>query len=326
MRTCVLFAAAFVVCAVSATPAAAQRFSFERTVDTPTRTTLDVSTVRGRIDVSAGEPGRISIAGDVTVRLGWDSPSNAVELARQVAAAPPVTRDGDTVRLRVPSDSAAQRAVTVSYQVRVPPNTIVRTVSDSGQTTVRGISGPVDIRTQSSAIDLSALGGSASVATGSGAVTIDQVAGALTVTTASSAFRASGVGSSMRVRTQSGDVQADLSGTGDVDVITGSSAIRLRGVRGGLNARTQSGRISVRGVPGRAWSATTGSSAVDVDVDAGAAFGIDARSRSGSVVIEPPPVGGTIVKGMATGAVNGGGPLVQINTGSGAIRVRTSPR
>jgi hypothetical protein len=130
----------------------------------------------------------------------------------------------------------------------------------------------------------------------------------------------------MRVRTQSGDVQADLTGSGDVDVQTGSSAIRLRGVHGGLNARTQSGRITVQGLPGRPWSATTDSSSVEFELGAGAGFTIDARTRSSSVNVDPAPTGGSVAKAMVTGAVNGGGPLVQVNTGNGSIRVRSAPR
>jgi hypothetical protein len=32
---------------------------------------VDVSTFRGRIDIVAGEAGRIVVAGDTTVRVGW---------------------------------------------------------------------------------------------------------------------------------------------------------------------------------------------------------------------------------------------------------------
>lgn len=326
MRIRAILAGIVVVIATSATPAVAQRFPFDRSFDVTGPSTLDVSTIRGKIDIVAGKPGRIIVTGVVTVRVAWDVPANAVELAQQVAVAPPLERDRDTIRLRPPSDTAAQRAVTVSYQVQVPPNTEVRATSDSGATTVRGVTARVDVRTQSGAIDLGSLAGVVSVSSGSGAVTIDGVEGALTVTTVSSAFAGSGLGSSLRVRTRSGEVDAALTGAGDVVVETGSSAIRLRGVRGGLTATTQSGRVSVQGVPGRLWTATSGSSRVEMDVGKGAAFSIDARSRSGSVTVEGDTVQGSVAKRQVEGTVNGGGPLVQINSGSGAIRIRTAVR
>jgi hypothetical protein len=148
---------------VAATPAFAQRFPFERTVQVDGPIRLDVETRRGKVDVSPGETGHVVIEGVVTVRVGWDVPANAVELARQVGLNPPVAQDGDTIRLRPPAQADEQRAVTVSYQVRVPPDTRVQVASDSGAITVRGIGGTVGVKTQSAAIDLATLGGAATV-------------------------------------------------------------------------------------------------------------------------------------------------------------------
>src|SRR5215471_18628582 len=215
----------------TAHPALAQRFPFERSFDVTAPPTLDVSTERGRIEIVAGDAGQIVVAGTVTVREGWNVPANAIDLARKAAAAPPIERDGNTVRLRPPADEATRRAVTVSYQVRVPRETAVRAVSDSGATAIRGVSAPIEVKTQSAAIDLGSLGGSATVTSGSGAVKIDGAGGALTVSTAS------------------GQVEATFTGTGDADVETSSSAILLRGARGGVLAKTQSGRVSIEGTP-----------------------------------------------------------------------------
>jgi Putative adhesin len=321
MRSCVTIAAFVALFTVPARVAIAQRFPFERSFQVTASSKLDVSTVHGKIEVVAGEPGRIVVAGEANVRVGWDVPANAVELARQVAASPPVERAGDTVRLRPPPDRDSQRAVTVSYQVRVPPDTEVRANSDSGATSVRGVAGAVDVRTQSAAIDLGALGGAATVSTGSGAVTVEGVRGPLTVSTSSSAFTGRGVASSLNVRTQSGAIDAALTGAGDVDVETGSSVINLRGVRRGLTAKSQSGAVTVQGAPGAKWIATTGSSSVNVDVDTGIGFSLDASSRSGSVSVDGLPVQGSIAKRDVKGTVNGGGSLVQITSRSGSIRV-----
>ena len=321
MHTWVAAALVAAVCTLNPSLALAQRFDFERSFPAPGLSKLDASTVRGKIEIVAGEPGRVVVTGTATVRVGWDVPANAVDLARQVAAAPPIEQAGATVRLRTPSDRAARQAVTVSYQVRVPPDTEVQTTSESGATSVRGVGAAVDVRTQSGAIQLHSLAGIVTVSTGSGAVTADAIAGALAVSTASSSITGIGIGSSLRIRTQSGEVNAALTGNGDVDVETGSSAIRLRGVRGGLTAKTQSGRIAVQGAPGREWIATTGSSSVEMDVDAGAAFSIDATSRSGSVAVDGSSVTGPATKRDVKGTVNGGGPLVRIASGSGSIRV-----
>jgi len=322
MQRCWIAVFTLTTCAASPSPAFAQRFPFERSFPVSGKTTLDVSTDRGRIEILAAPTDRIVVEGVATVRTAWDAPSNAMELARQVAATPPLQQAGDTVRLGIPTDGATRRGVTVSYQVRVPPETEVRTSSESGETSVRGVAGPVTVRTQSAAIDLRGLAGLVSVSSGSGAVSADDITGSLSVTTSSSAFKGSGLGSSLKVRTQSGEVRADLTGSGDVDVETGSSAIHVQGVRGGLMARTQSGRVTVRGAPRKEWTATTGSSSVNLDVDPGTGFSVDAVSRSGSVVVEGGQVQGAVAKGAVKGTVNGGGAPVRISTGSGSIRVQ----
>jgi DUF4097 and DUF4098 domain-containing protein YvlB len=165
-----------------------------------------------------------------------------------------------------------QRAVTVSYQVRVPPETEVAVATESGATTVRGIGRAVVIRMQSGAIDVMQLGGTAVVTTGSGSVTVDGVAGSLTVTTSSSSVTARAVGGDFRVRTGSGAVDGALSGEGDADLETGSSAIRLSGIRRAIIATTQSGRLSLQGVPRRDWVVSAGTGATRLGGPAAGAY------------------------------------------------------
>lgn len=305
-------------------PALAQRFTFERDFPAAQPITLDVATVRGAIEILDAPDGRAVVEGVATVRVGWDVPQNAVELARRVADAPPITFDGSSLHLRIPEDRAVQRAVTVRYRVRVPRDTTVISVSESGATSIRGIAGSVDLRTQSGAIDLNDLGGAVRVVTGSGDVSANGVSGALSVTTASSKFTGSALGSSLRVRTQSGEITAAFAGAGDADIETGSSAMRLNGLRGGLRAQTQSGRVIVSGAPRRDWSATTGSSSVEIQLESEVGFELDFASRSGSIVIDGPDLQGSREKRSASGTANGGGPMLRIRTGSGSVRLLQS--
>src|SRR5215203_3467904 len=144
--------AAIVLISIGASPALAQRFSFERSFEVLGQSVLDVSTLHGKIEVTPGEPGRVVVVGTATVRVDWNVPANAADLARTVADNPPIQQDGQTLRWKTPSNPAEQRAVTVSYQVRVPPDTEVAATTESGETTIRGVSRRVTIRTQSGAI------------------------------------------------------------------------------------------------------------------------------------------------------------------------------
>jgi DUF4097 and DUF4098 domain-containing protein YvlB len=306
----------------SASPALAQRFPFERSFDVTGPAAVDVSTIRGKIEVTAGEPGRIVVVGTATVRVDWNVPANAADLARKVADNPPIQRDGQTVRLRPPSDAAEQRAVTVSYQIHVPPETEVAATSESGATTVRGVARAVVIRTQSGAIDVMQLGGTAVVASGSGSVTVEGIAGSLTVTTSSSSVTARSVAGDLRIRTTSGAVDATLTGEGHADVETGSSAIRLSGTRGGVIAATQSGRVSLQGMPRRDWVASAGSGSIDIATESSMPFTLDAGGGSGSVKVIGASVQGSVSKRKVVGSIAGGGPLLKLTSRSGSIVIR----
>ena len=304
-------------------PAAAfaQHFRFERTIAVDGSTKLDISTVRGAIRVTGGDPGLIVIRGHVTARFPWNVFAGGVATARQVAAAPPITQEGRTISLGTRSNPAEERPIIVEYDVRVPPDTVVIAESDSGAITVHRVSGTVDIRTHSSAIDVMEIDGSVSVRTGSGAVVVDGVAGALSVTTGSSAFRGRAVEGPLRVRTRTGAIDAVLSGDGDADVETDSSAVRISGIRGGLTAATQSGRLSFDGVPRRDWVVATTSGNVDVLIDAPLPLTVNARTGSGSVRVTAPEVQGSISKRQVIGAIAGGGALVKVASRSGSIAI-----
>lgn len=318
---------AAVVVLLASVPASAyaQRVAFERRMPAREAVTLDARTIRGRIEITAGQPGEVVINGAATVRVGWDVPRDAEALAHAVAANPPITQDARGIHLAPPDSANARRAVTVSYQVQVPPGTRVVAASESGAIAIRGAGPTVTVRTQSGAIDLEAIRGDATVTSGSGDVTIENVEGPLAVTTKSSAVTARELGGSAHVRTESGAVELGMAGDGDVDVQTGSSAITIGSARHGITATSRSGRVSLAGIPGAAWTADTGSAAIDIAVPGDAAFTLDAVTRSGSIVVDAVNVQGTQDKRAVQGRVGAGGPLVQLRTRSGSIAIRTAP-
>jgi hypothetical protein len=320
-RTTTLVSLTLVALAL-ARPALAQRFDFERTYDIAGPAVLDVSTVRGAITVVAGAPGRVVVAGDATVRVGWNVPANAVELARAVAGKPPVAERDGTVTAQPPAGEESRRAVTISYRIEVPPDTRVVTLSESGATSVKGAGGTVQVRTQSGAIDLADLGGSVTISTGSGAVTLDGAAGDVRVTTSSSGFTGRALAGGLHLRTSSGAVDVGMAGGGDVDVETGSSAIQLDRLAGGLVVETHSGRVTASGSPARPWTVRSGSGAVVLKLPGGASLNLEASSGSGDVRVDGAELSGRTSKGKAAGTIGGGGPLVRATSRSGSVKVQ----
>jgi hypothetical protein len=303
----------------------AQRATFERTFDV-TDAALNVSTTQGQVDVRGGSASRVVVRGTVSVRVGWDVPANAVDLVRAVADHPPVMLDGRTVTVEPPKDANERKAVTIAYVIEVPSSTTVDIATQSGATSVSGISGALTARTQSGALTLRGLGGATTVTSQSGAVTVDGSKGPLTVTTQSSAFKGSGLGGDLRVRTQSGAIAAGIAGSGSVEAETGSGSIRIERAAGALRARSSSGRIILEGRPGGAWDLSTGSGAIEMSLDSSARFSLDAATGSGSVTLNGASVqaGGVVQKKTIRGDVGSGGPVIRASSRSGSVKIEVA--
>jgi hypothetical protein len=119
----------------------------------------------------------------------------------------------------------------------------------------------------------------------------------------------------------SGGVRIDDT-TGDVQATTGSGGVRMTGIRGAVRARTGSGGIQIEGQPVRAWNLRAGSGGIRVSVTGDTPFEVDASAGSGGVSSgQTMSVVGERSKHRLRGTVRGGGALLQLETGSGGIRI-----
>lgn len=294
-----------VILAAVPSVALAQSYPFERTLEVGTTPTLEASTGSGTIAVRAVPGSRIVVRGVVSVRKGSGVPSNADALARQLAAAPPVTQSGDVVTVGRIADDATNRAVSVSYEIDVPTPTSVRATTGSGDVTISGVGGTVKANSGSGDVKASDLAGALSVRTGSGDIRVEHVrAGA-------------------ELSTGSGSVRATLEGRGDVNARTGSGDIELTGVNGALTASTGSGDVSVNGTPTSDWKISAASGDVVIAVPEGRGFALQASTSSGRFQLAPEiAVQGQVEKRRISGTVRGGGPTLHLRTASGNIAVR----
>ncbi|HTV00174.1 MAG TPA: DUF4097 family beta strand repeat-containing protein, partial [Luteitalea sp.] len=253
MRTPVLVPALVLSLGLGAS-AQAQQVPFSQTVDAGAAPTVAIETTRGQVEVTGADVPRLEVAGTVVVRLGLNVPADALDLARAVAKAPPVTVTGSQVRLSLPADERARQAVIVHWRVRVPR------------------AAAVDIRTASGEIRLSDVRGAARADTGSGAVSVIGATGGLTVASRSSAIDLARLAGDVRVRSGSGSVRIAMSGPGAIDAETRSSAIEIDGASASLQARSGSGAIEVGGRPTADWQIETRSSQIRIEATGAPAF------------------------------------------------------
>ena len=126
----------------------------------------------------------------------------------------------------------------------------------------------------------------------------------------------------MSLETGSGDIRSAMQSSSSVKAHTGSGSIRLKNVQGDLYAETGSGDLEIQGQPTSDWRLQTGSGSVTLNTG-NSRFSLDAQTGSGSVHSDPPiSTHGSFERHHITGDVNGGGPTVRVETGSGDIRIQ----
>ena len=205
------------------------------------------------------------------------------ERVKEIAAHPPIEQTGNIVRIGGHHENL--RNISIDYEIEAPAEAFLDAGSGSGNITDDGV------------------GINAKLSTGSGEI------------------HATGLHGGFSAGTGSGNIYAEQTGEGDVKAETGSGNIELKNLHGGLRAGTGSGNIKVGGTPASPWHLETGSG--NVEFWAGnAPLTLDAETGSGNIHSDKEMLTqGASDRHHVTGKINGGGPTVRIETGSGDIRV-----
>lgn len=303
-----------------------------------------------------------NLAGEVTVAAGsGNAVVVEITRGGQDAGRLRVARDGDDVRVVYPGDRVVYARMGArshtTVQVRrdgslggAPRGSRRVTVAGAGQ----GTRAYADVRV------LVPAGRAVSVHQGVGTVQVTNVNGRVQVEGASATVRTQGTRGELDVEVGSGSVEV-RDAQGEVAVETGSGRLTLNGVRGttlragsgsgavngsGLRVETLqvevgSGGITLAGVHARSVSLETGSGPVtlgmesdaDLDVETGSggvtvtvpgSFGaaLDIDTGSGGITVDLPVTDRRSSRGSYTGRVGDGNGRVQIQTGSGGVRLR----
>ena len=272
------------VLALAALPALGAEATFERTLSVSGHVELTIQTGSGNIHVTRGGGNQVHIWGKVKSNLGgfgWGTGSE--EKVKEIAANPPIEQTGSIIHIGVRHMDLHN--ISIDYEIQAPENAFLDASSGSGNVTVEGV------------------GENAKLSTGSGNI------------------HATGLHGSFSADTGSGNVYAEQTGEGFVKAGTGSGNLELRNLRGGLNAHTGSGNINVGGAPTGDWKLGTGSGNIDLWIG-NAPVMLDASTGSGSIHSDREMLTqGSSDHHHLTGKLNGGGPTVRIETGSGDIRV-----
>lgn len=260
--------------------------SFSRTLTTSGQPDLYVSTGSGNIRVIPGSGNEVRITGHV--HAGWSAFGDVGARIQRIVENPPITQSGNTVRVGDTSgDRSLYNNISIDYEV----------------------SAPADV-----ALNLRS---------GSGDVDVDNVGRYLNATSGSGNIHAHGVRGAAELSTGSGDIEFGQGSKGDVHAKTGSGNLRIHGLDGALTARTGSGDVEADGRVDGASTVSAGSGDVRLRLAPDSHFTLEASTGSGDIKVHMPgaPQPGEGTRHHFTAAISGGGPALEIRTGSGDIEL-----
>jgi hypothetical protein len=272
--------------ALATIPAMASEATFERTFSVSGQVELSVATGSGNIHISRGGDNQVHIFGKVKAN-GFGLlliPAPTEEKIRAIAANPPIEHTGNIIRVGGHHENLHN--ISIDYEIQAPQNSILEAGSGSGNVTIEGV------------------GENARLSTGSGNI------------------HATGLHGGFSADTGSGNIYAEQTGDGFVKAQTGSGNIELRNLHGGLRGGTGSGNIKAGGTPAADWKLETGSGNIELWPDNNVGILLDASTGSGSIHSDREMLTkGATDKHHTIGKINGGGPTVRVETGSGDIKV-----
>ena len=269
---------------LSLTTAAFASDTFERTLPVSGQPDLYVSTGSGNIRIFPGNDTEIKVVGHV--HASWSAFGDINSRVQSIVTNPPVTQSGNAIHVGESTDHSLFNNISIDYEITVPASVALNLHS------------------------------------GSGDVEVDHVGRYLSASSGSGSVRAHGIHGPADLSSGSGDIEVQDEGVGDIKAKTGSGSIRINGLNGGINAKTGSGDIEANGRLAGSGNLQSGSGSVRLHIAQDAHFNFEAQTGSGDIRVHFP---NTNIDNDShhhlTASVNGGGPALEVHTGSGDIEV-----
>lgn len=300
-------------------PREQRQAQFERKLSVTGPVTLDLSARSGRLRIRRSEDGFVMIRG-VLKQSSIFSWIQSDEELQHLASNPPVQQAGNTIQIGDVADRWLLRRVHLLVDITTPAETIVRALGDSADLDVAGINGPVDCETDSGEIQIRGIHSRVSASSDSGAIYIREVDGPVETQTDSGEIRITNVNSQVCASSDSGGIRI-REVKGSIEARTDSGEIEALQIGGRIEVKTDSGRIELSQTEARPVYAQSDSGGITLKLAEGAGYTVRASTDGGRIEIpemQRARASGHEVEGM----IQGGGPIVSIETDSGDIEVR----
>jgi len=209
-------------------------------------------------------------------------------------------------------------------RIAVPQGREVAVYLAVGKVSVSNVNGNLSIDAASAPVSTSATRGELEIDVGSGVVQVTKATGDLSVNTGSGAVTVSEVrGESISIETGSGEVTATNLRSNELSIGTGSGDIQATSLTAPqVSLETGSGSVTAD-LSGEVWNVNvqTGSGDVTLKVPATLAAEVDIETSSGDIETDFEVAVTRHARDHMTGRIGEGGGKIDIETGSGGIKL-----
>lgn len=248
--------------------------------------------------------------------MGWDGTTVDISGAKY-ASREEVMRD---MKIDIISDPGSLRIRAVRpmehncncgarFVLKVPKNVILDTITSSnGSLRVESIQGSARLKTSNASIRVWNLEGPLEATTSNASVELDKFKGAATIVTSNGRIKADGVEGAFSAHTSNSSIDARI-----VSMEAGRS-IEMESSNGSINATLESWNNN-------AVRATTSNSSINLQVPENIHADLRASTSNGSITSDLPITTNQFGKTRVAGQLNGGGPLLDLSSSNGNIRL-----
>ncbi len=264
----------------------------------------------GRVELE-GFNGSVEIRGwdRETVEIDGTKTASSDTLLQEIKI--DIANSDDSVRIRAIRPQVRRGSMGVSFVLSVPRKVLLERIqSSNGGIRVSGVEGNARLRSSNGSIKVSSFKGDLDAVTSNSGVELSEFSGGATLHTSNGSIRAEGVRGFLEATTSNASIDARVIET------AGGRPIRVQSSNGRVVLAVESLKDSdVR--------ASTSNSSVTVKLPASANARVRASTSNSSIDSEfDVSTRGSISKNRLEGTIGSGGPLVDLQSSNGSIRIQ----
>jgi DUF4097 and DUF4098 domain-containing protein YvlB len=288
-------------------PAAVQAWEINESFAVSAGGNLHLVTERGSIEVDSHKSEKVVVEIEID---GFKE--NEVDVS--------FDQSGDTLRINADFQNRRVRHSRVRFTITVPERYNLEVETAGGSISVEDVQGEVNVETSGGSLHLARLQGQVEGYTSGGSIEVETVDGDVDVRTSGGSIYIEDVSKNVLADTSGGSVR--ITGVaGDVEAETSGGSMKFKAIAGRLEGHTSGGSISAEfpDQPGGDVVLSTSGGSVSVELEETAAISL--RARGGWVKSDFPVDGVKSAKRRLRGDINGGGPVLELESSSGNVYI-----